>query len=511
MSDHLHVEMMTAETDALTRSIEIALGGDYEGASKTIPPLGATSPPSYKHLCVNSLLKVALSQYKEALDDANVAGRMSFGNTAHIACQIMALSGLKKFKEAKEALDIWRIRSPDDPLSRGDISALVGESKSSSSGVSKIDWDRIAVEGLPSDLEVYLARLFANLTSLDDDSAEQDDTNIKTGDREESNRLKQEGNAKYKLKQFDEALRLYNEALAADPTNVDVYNNISAVSFETNEYEKCISECENAISIARRLMAEYRIVARSYSRMGKAFMKLEKYNDAISCFEKSLTEHRTQDVADALKEAKKHLEEQEKQSYLDPALSEEYRAKGNECFKKGLYPEAISHYNEALKRNFNDPKVYSNRAACYIKLMAFREAEKDCDAALKLDPTFPRARIRKAQVLHAKHEYMESLDILIKLTEEDKEGIYTAEIAPLMANARRAIADIQSSGGDSEAVKRAMQNPEVQRIISDPVMQTVLKQIAEDRNAFEEHIKDPQIAKNIRTLINAGVIQLSPH
>lgn len=102
------------------------------------------------------------------------------------------------------------------------------------------------------------------------------------------------------------------------------------------DYESCIKECQKAIEVGRENQAEYRIIAKAYTRMGNAFMRLKDFENAKLCFEKSLTEHRTPETRTMLSEVEKILKEKERREYINPELSLAEKEKGNNAFKKGL-------------------------------------------------------------------------------------------------------------------------------------------------------------------------------
>jgi hypothetical protein len=68
---------------------------------------------------------------------------------------------------------------------------------------------------------------------------------------------------------------------------------------------------------------------------------------------------------------------------------------------------------------------------------------------------------------------------------------------------------MQSHADPEETRKRAMNDPEVQKILNDPAMRMILEQMQNDPNAIQEHMKNPKIAENFMKLREAGLIQVA--
>lgn len=225
--------------------------------------------------------------------------------------------------------------------------------------------------------------------------------------------------------------------------------------------------------------------------------------NSIKYFEKSLSENRTKDILEKLQEVEQLKKKRDIEAYINPELSNEAREKGNELFKAHNYAESVKFYAEAVKRNPSDARNYSNRAASLLKLMALPEAEKDCDKAIELDPVFIKAYIRKAAIQFAKREYKKCIETCQQGMEKDVEKKHYAEIQGQM---QKAYHMMSSSGTDEEKRQRAMNDPEVQEILRDPVMQSILQQMQSDPGAVQDHLKNPVIYSKIKVLIDAGII-----
>jgi len=325
--------------------------------------------------------------------------------------------------------------------------------------------------------------------------------------KEKALKEKELGNAAYKSKNFTKAVGHYETAIELDPAEITFRSNLAAVHFETKNYQECVKVCEKAVEIGRENRADFKLIAKAYNRAGNAHRKLGNLEAAKTAFEKALTEHRTPDYRQNLSEVESEIKKAAEAAYINPQLAEEEKLKGNDCFKKGEWANAVKFYTEAIKRNPSDAKIYSNRAACYTKLNAFDLTIKDCDTSISMDPNFVKAYLRKANVLKAMGQVKNAMEVYSKAMELD----------PNSDEAKNGYKDcairMQSGSGggkDPEEVRRnAMNNPEVQAIMADPAMRMILEQMQTDPQAVQEHLKNPAIMEKIMKLKDAGLISMS--
>ncbi|KAA0183678.1 Tetratricopeptide repeat protein 1 [Fasciolopsis buskii] len=95
--------------------------------------------------------------------------------------------------------------------------------------------------------------------------------------------------------------------------------------------------------------------------------------------------------------------------------AQEIKEKGNELFKGADYSEALQRYTEALdlcplKFATDRSVMFSNRAACHIKLDAPESALSDCDAALALQPDYLKCLMRRAALREEKDRLSDAFE-----------------------------------------------------------------------------------------------------
>ncbi|XP_015522942.2 stress-induced-phosphoprotein 1 [Neodiprion lecontei] len=319
-------------------------------------------------------------------------------------------------------------------------------------------------------------------------------------EKKAAKREKELGNEAYKKKNFEAALEHYNKAIELDPTDITYRNNVAAVYFEQKEYQKCIEQCEQAIEVGRENRADFKLIAKAFTRIGNAYKKLENWKQAKVYYEKSMSEHRTPEIKTLLSDIDKKIKEQERKAYIDPIKAEEEKELGNQKFKDGDYVGAVKHYSEAILRNPDEPKYYSNRAACYTKLVAFDLGLKDCEKCVEIDPKFIKGWIRKGKILQGMQQQGKALSAYQKALEIDPSN------SEALDGYRSCTVAVSSN--PEEVRKRAMADPEVQNILRDPAMRLILEQMQSDPKALQDHLKNPDIAAKIQKLLESGLVAI---
>ncbi|XP_078444111.1 translocon at the outer membrane of chloroplasts 64-III [Wolffia australiana] len=104
-----------------------------------------------------------------------------------------------------------------------------------------------------------------------------------------------------------------------------------------------------------------------------------------------------------------------KPSFANKKLSQEESAelakeKGNGAFKEKQWQKAIGFYSEAIKLSGKNPTYYSNRAAAYLEMGSYLQAEADCTLAIGLDKKAVKAYLRRGTARELLGYYKEAVE-----------------------------------------------------------------------------------------------------
>ncbi|XP_023530929.1 uncharacterized protein LOC111793324 [Cucurbita pepo subsp. pepo] len=115
------------------------------------------------------------------------------------------------------------------------------------------------------------------------------------------------------------------------------------------------------------------------------------------------------------KSLKEEAEAASKAKFSKNAISQEQSAeiakeKGNQAYKEKQWEKAIGCYTEAIKLNGRNATYYSNRAAAYLELGRFHQAEADCSKAIDLDKKNVKSYLRRGTAREMLGFYKEAIE-----------------------------------------------------------------------------------------------------
>jgi len=349
-----------------------------------------------------------------------------------------------------------------------------------------------------------------------EEKKEEPPPDLRTDEQKEADEIKAKGNELYKKRQFEEAIAQYDLAIEKCPNDITYYNNKCAVWTEMGKekpefFDKVLELCNDLIKRRYEMNgalsggASFEKVAKIFCRMAVVYEKRKDFDNAIEYYNKALMEDNTRGTRNALRDLERDKDKFEREAYLDPVKAEECRERGNEFFKAQKWAEAKQEYDEAIKRNPKEAKIYSNRAAALQKLAAHPDALRDLEECLKLDPKFVKAYSRKG----VSHFFMKEYNKALQAYEQGLKLDPTSE--ECRSGRDKVVSKIQESQSgavDEEQVRQAMQDPEIQNILKDPQINLFLKDMQENpKSAQEAMMKDPKLGDAVQKLMAAGILR----
>ena len=158
------------------------------------------------------------------------------------------------------------------------------------------------------------------------------------------------GLAKFSLKEFDEAIENFNQALLLDSGYAEAYNNKGLVYLETNEYDNAINDFTKAIELNPTFLG-------AYNNRGNAYFKKEALDKALADYEKALV-FNTNEITVLKNIAIIH-------------------------FQNKNYIHAIEFYTRILQVAPQSPRVLNDRGISYYMVQNYDQAYADLLSARK--------------------------------------------------------------------------------------------------------------------------------
>jgi stress-induced-phosphoprotein 1 len=281
-------------------------------------------------------------------------------------------------------------------------------------------------------------------------------------------------------------------------------SNKAAVYFTQKKYDDCIAMCEKAVEVGKANMAPFEDRAKALTRCAKAWQKKKDLGKAIEMCQASQLESYSKDTQRMLKTMELEKKKADKLAYLSDEKAEEAKQRGNDFFRAKQFADAVREYEEAVKRAPKNAAIRNNLSAGLCKIMDFNGAKREIEMAVELDPKYVKAWARKGDIeiaMKENHKAMESYQVGLNLDPTNatcKEGL------------RKVNASMSASMTDEEQKERAshaMADPEIQNILTDPVIRQILNDFNENPAEAQRAMRDPGVAAKINKLIASGVVQ----
>eukprot|EP00698_Gefionella_okellyi_P005642 TRINITY_DN15116_c0_g1_i1.p1 TRINITY_DN15116_c0_g1~~TRINITY_DN15116_c0_g1_i1.p1 ORF type:complete len:610 (-),score=114.84 TRINITY_DN15116_c0_g1_i1:143-1972(-) len=193
------------------------------------------------------------------------------------------------------------------------------------------------------------------------------------------------------------AVQQYQAALHHKPQDAALHLYIATSQLELGQYDEAIQSCRTAIKICK---GDKQMIARAESRIAMVYRRQELLDKALLHYRVSQRLWPSPDTSERVAEVLQQAE-----NMADETLASHAKDRGMIRFQKAQYKHALIAYTDAIRYDFNNAVLFSNRAACNFNLGRFQDAVEDADECIARERGFIKGYTRKAASLCRLHEW----------------------------------------------------------------------------------------------------------
>ena len=207
-----------------------------------------------------------------------------------------------------------------------------------------------------------------------------------------------------------DAVRQIDLALRKNPDNCLALNNRGIALNELGRFDEALASYERALAVR----PDY---AEALCNRGVALHRLRRFEDALASYDRALATRpdyveTLSNRGNTLKELKRF--EEALASYaralaVRPAYADALLNRGNTLKELKRFEEALASYDRVLAVRPDHAQAHSNRANVLHELGRFEAALASCDRALAARPAFTEAHANRGNALHALDRFDEAL------------------------------------------------------------------------------------------------------
>lgn len=195
------------------------------------------------------------------------------------------------------------------------------------------------------------------------------------------------GESQYQLKQPNEALKTYQQAVKLNPKLDEAHYNMGVIRYEQKAYADALNSLKTAIDVPPAYTDEYYYY-------GLTLKELKRTDEAIAALREAIKlDSRYYDAYTELGplyegagRRKEAIEVLRQATRVRPDKSEAFLLLGNALFNDLKYDDAVAAYQEAARLAPDNAIAYNNLADTYYSLIRSADAVKNYEKALALKP-----------------------------------------------------------------------------------------------------------------------------